>query len=139
MKVINEEFRVSTKGYCDLINITGHISKILSQSNLQRGILTVFVVGSTGAITTFEYEPGLNQDMKEFYEQIAPVKKRYHHDETWGDANGFSHVRAAFQGPSLTIPFDKGALTLGTWQQVVLTNFDNQPRSRTVVVNMIGE
>jgi secondary thiamine-phosphate synthase enzyme len=101
--------------------------------------VTLFVSGSTAGITTFEYEPGLIQDLKEFYDKIAPSNVHYHHDETWGDANGFSHVRAAFTGPSMVIPFEKGRLLLGTWQQVVLLEFDNRPRKRDIIVQLMGE
>ncbi len=139
MKVINEEISVQTKGYGDLVDITGSISDVLKSSGINRGILTVFTVGSTGAITTFEYEPGLIKDMNELYEKLVPVKDYYHHNATWGDGNGFSHVRAALQGPSLTVPFENGTLLLGTWQQVVVANFDNRSRQRKIVVNIIGE
>lgn len=101
--------------------------------------MTVFVVGSTAAITSFEYESGLVSDIRELYDKIAPQNKHYKHDDTWGNANGFSHLRAALQGPSLTIPFENGKLMLGTWQQIVLAEFDNRPRKREVIVQMIGE
>ncbi|MCX5702794.1 MAG: secondary thiamine-phosphate synthase enzyme YjbQ [Candidatus Omnitrophica bacterium] len=139
MKIINETIRLSTKGYPDLINITNRLSDLLNSSGLKKGNLTVFVIGSTAAITTFEYEPGLIKDIQELYEKIAPSNKHYHHDDTWGDANGFSHLRASLQGPSLTIPFAESKLMLGTWQQVVLAEFDNRPRARKVVVQLIGE
>lgn len=139
MKIINEKITLKTKGAGDLINITEKISRKLADSGLRDGNITVFVTGSTTAITTFEYEPGLVKDMKEFYERLIPSDKRYHHDDTWGDANGFSHVRAALQGPSLTIPFEDGRLLLGTWQQVVLAEFDNRPRERQIVIQLIGE
>ena len=139
MKIVTEKIALNTKGDPDLINITGKIEGILGATGLKRGQVTVFVVGSTAAITTFEYEPGLIKDISEFYEQLIPKKKSYHHDDTWGDANGFSHIRAALQGPSITIPFDEGKLLLGTWQQVVLADFDNRPRKREVIVQIIGE
>lgn len=139
MKIINETIRLSTKGYPDLINITNRLSNLLNTSGLKKGNLTVFVIGSTAAITTFEYEPGLIKDIQELYEKIVPSNKHYHHDDTWGDANGFSHLRASLQGPSLTIPFEESKLMLGTWQQVVLAEFDNLPRARKVVVQLIGE
>ncbi len=101
--------------------------------------MTVFVSGSTAGITTLEYEPGLVRDVGEFYEKLAPSNRRYHHDDTWGDANGFSHIRATFTGQSLTIPFEDGKLLLGTWQQVVLAEFDNRPRKREITVQIIGE
>jgi secondary thiamine-phosphate synthase enzyme len=139
MRIINDTIIVNTRGSGDLINITNEVSGVLDRSDLRTGNLTVFVSGSTAGITTFEYEPGLIEDIHEFYEKIAPSKRHYHHDDTWGDANGFSHVRAAFTGPSLTIPFENGKLLLGTWQQVVLAEFDNRPRKRQLVVQLIGE
>ncbi len=139
MKIVSDRIKLSTRGNGTLINITEDVSEKLRRSGLTIGNATVFVVGSTAAITAFEYEPGLSKDMLEFYDKLAPEKKSYHHDATWGDANGFSHVRAAFTGPSLTIPFENGRLLLGTWQQVVLAEFDNRPRERTIIVHLIGE
>jgi len=138
MKVINGKIKVHTKGNPDLVNITEAVSAVLSDSKIKQGNLTVFVVGSTAAITTFEYEPGLIEDVKELYEKLIPSGKQYNHDRTWGDANGFSHLRAALQGQSLTIPFEDGRLLLGTWQQVVLAEFDNRPRTREIIVQVIG-
>jgi secondary thiamine-phosphate synthase enzyme len=139
VNIITEKISLSTKGNPDLIDITVNVADILSSSGLKKGSLTVFVVGSTAAITTFEYESGLVSDMRDFYEKLVPQNKHYSHDETWGDANGFSHLRAALQGPSLTIPFENAKLMLGTWQQIVLADFDNRPRKREVVVQIIGE
>ena len=139
MKIVSDRIKLSTKGNGALINITGQLVESVERSKLKTGNVTVFVVGSTAAITTFEYEPGLSKDMLEFYDKLAPENRTYHHDATWGDANGFSHVRAAFTGPSLTIPFELGQPLLGTWQQVVLAEFDNRPRERTIVVHIIGE
>lgn len=139
MKIVNEKITLGTKGSPDLIDMTDRLRDILSKEKLKKGSLSVFVIGSTAAITTFEYENGLIKDMEELYERLIPMDKHYHHDDTWGDANGFSHMRAALQGPSLTIPFDNGKLMLGTWQQVVLAEFDNRPRQREVVVQIIGE
>jgi secondary thiamine-phosphate synthase enzyme len=139
MEVVNETLTFSTRGRCDLINITEHVAAVLSRCGVKKGIVTVFAVGSTAAITTFEYEPGLIKDMTDLYEKIAPSKASYAHDATWGDANGFSHIRAAFSGPSLTIPFEDGSMYLGTWQQIVLADFDNRPRNRSIVVNIIGQ
>ena len=139
MKIVNEIIRLNTKGSPDLINISEKISGLLDSSGLKTGNLTVFVIGSTAAITTFEYEPGLIKDMQDLYEKIVSSKMHYAHDDTWGDANGYSHLRSALQGPSLTVPFDNGKLLLGTWQQVVLAEFDNRPRQRQIVVQIIGE
>jgi len=139
MEIINKKIKLQTKGNPDLLNITAEISRILDAAKLKKGNVVVFVIGSTAAIVTFEYEPGLIQDVQELYEKLIPKKIRYNHDQTWGDANGFSHLRAAIQGPSLTIPFDDGKLILGTWQQVVLAEFDNRPRERQIVVQIMGE
>lgn len=139
MKIINETIALHTKGNPDLINITDRIAQLFKSVRLKQGSVTVFVVGSTAAITTFEYEPGMIEDMRALYEKLVPGNKHYSHDETWGDANGFSHLRAALQGPSLTIPFSDGKLLLGTWQQVVLAEFDNRPRQRQIIVQIIGE
>jgi secondary thiamine-phosphate synthase enzyme len=139
VKIINEKLNINTKGNPDFIDITDKVSTILVDSKIKDGSLTVFVVGSTAAITTLEYEPGLIKDAQELYDKLIPVNKRYHHDETWGDANGYSHLRAQLTGPSLTIPFENGKLALGTWQQVVLAEFDNRPRKRQIIVQIIGE
>jgi secondary thiamine-phosphate synthase enzyme len=139
MKIIHERLRFNTKGSPQLLNITEDLSKLLASSKLRKGSLTVFVVGSTAGITTFEYEPGLIQDVADLYEKIIPSSKHYHHDETWGDANGYSHLRAALTGPTLTVPFEEGRLMLGTWQQSVLAEFDNRPRQRQLIVQIMGE
>jgi secondary thiamine-phosphate synthase enzyme len=139
MKIVNDRIKLSTKGAGDLLDITRSVAEKVEQSKLQTGNVTLFVVGSTAGITTFEYEPGLIRDLQEFYDNLAPAGRCYHHDDTWGDANGFSHVRATFTGPSLTVPFEQGRLLLGTWQQVVLAEFDNQPRQREIVVHIIGQ
>jgi secondary thiamine-phosphate synthase enzyme len=139
MKIVTERIRLDTKGSGDLIDITDRLSLLLEASRLMDGTLLVFVVGSTAGITTFEYEPGLVRDMGEFYERMAPSRTHYHHDDTWGDANGFSHVRATMTGPSLAVPFEAGRLLLGTWQQVVLAEFDNRPRKRELIVQITGQ
>lgn len=139
MRIITGRIERETKGDGDLIDITGEVAGLLKGSGLSMGSVTIFVVGSTAAITTFEYEPGLVRDMRGLYERLVPRKRAYAHDETWGDANGFSHLRAALQGPSLAVPFEGGTLLLGRWQQIVLAEFDNRPRRRTVVVQVAGE
>ena len=139
MKILNDRIHLKTKGAGDLIDVTGRLVDMLKHTKLQTGQVTVFNIGSTAAITTFEFETGMTKDMQELYEKIVPSNQHYHHDDTWGDANGFSHLRAALQGPSITIPFEEGKLLLGTWQQVVLAEFDNKPRNRQVVVQIIGE
>jgi len=138
--VKTEEIKVSTKGNCDVVNITEQVSETIAKSDILSGTVTVFNVGSTAAITTTEYEPGLvNYDIAAAFERIAPKNARYEHEETWHDDNGHSHVRAAVLGPSLSVPFDEGRLTLGTWQQIILVDFDTRPRTRTVICQIIGE
>ncbi|MBP1748033.1 MAG: secondary thiamine-phosphate synthase enzyme [Deltaproteobacteria bacterium] len=139
MKIISEHREYPTKGAGDLINITADLTKALSSSSLVIGNMTIFVQGSTAGITTFEYEPGLIRDIRDFYDKLVPSDRSYYHDETWGDANGFSHLRATLTGQSLTVPFESRSLLLGTWQQVVLAEFDNRPRKRLVVIQIIGE
>jgi secondary thiamine-phosphate synthase enzyme len=139
MKIITKQLEFKTKGAGDLIDITANIQRNLESSGLEQGNVTVFVVGSTAAITSFEYEPGLISDLRQLYEQLVPSDKTYVHDKTWGDANGFSHLRAALQGPSLVIPFVSGSLILGTWQQIVLAEFDHRARQRKVILQFLGE
>jgi len=139
MKIVTRQLNLKTKGTGDLINITENIQEALEENGLKEGTVTVFVIGSTAAITTFEYESGLISDIKELYEKLIPSKKSYAHDQTWGDANGFSHLRAALQGPSLVIPFNSGRLILGTWQQIVLAEFDTRSRQRKIILQFIGE
>lgn len=139
MEVITKHIKLNTKGHTDIINITEKVQLELSGIDIVRGTVTVFVIGSTGAVTTIEFEPALVADMKRFFEEIIPSKKEYEHDKTWGDANGYSHLRASLVGASLTVPFNEGKLCLGTWQQVVFIDFDNRARSRNIVLQFIGE
>ena len=139
MAVVSGTISRKTKGFSDIQDITGDVAAIVGESGLADGIVTVFVTGSTGGVTTIEYEPGLLRDLPEAFEKIAPMGRTYHHDATWGDGNGFSHVRAALTGPSLTVPFSGGSLLLGTWQQIVLIDFDNRARTRKVAVQVMGE
>jgi secondary thiamine-phosphate synthase enzyme len=139
MKIMSRNVKISTQGMTDIVNITDELAAILEESGMREGSMTVFCPGSTGGITTIEFEPGLLRDLPEFLEQLIPMKKSYHHDRTWGDANGYAHLRSALIKTGLTIPFLNGALTLGTWQQVVLLDFDNRPRERHLVVQLIGE
>lgn len=136
--VITERISLSTKGDGDMRDITPQVEEKLTRSGAQNGTVTVFVTGSTAGVTTIEYEPGLVADFQAFWQKVIPKGIPYHHDQTWGDANGYSHVRASLLGASLVIPFQKGKLALGTWQQVVLVDFDNRPRSREVVVQIMG-
>lgn len=139
IKIITKELNIKTSGTGDLVDITDYIEKELNGTGFCEGNVVVFVIGSTAAITTFEYERGLISDMRNLYEKLIPSNKSYLHDETWQDANGFSHLRAAIQGPSLVIPFKGKRLLLGTWQQVVLAEFDTRARSRRVILQFIGE
>jgi secondary thiamine-phosphate synthase enzyme len=139
MQIIQGSIVRETRGSGDFLDITGELQGLLRESGLSSGTMTIFVGGSTAGVTTFEYEPGLLRDVAEFVEKVAPEGKHYHHDDTWGDANGYSHIRAMFTGPSLVIPFHGGKLRLGTWQQVVFGEFDNRPRRREVSVTLMGE
>jgi secondary thiamine-phosphate synthase enzyme len=139
MKIITEQHNYKTKGNCDIINITDSLIASLNKSKLQHGNINVFVVGSTASISTIEYEPGLKKDLPEILEKFIPSNKQYHHNATWGDHNGHSHLRSTLFGCSQTIPFKNGELLLGTWQQVILIDFDERPRSRKVVIQLTGE
>jgi secondary thiamine-phosphate synthase enzyme len=129
----------NSAGFCDVIDITAKVKEHIERENIRSGSASLFVSGSTAALTTVEYEPGLIEDLKEFVEKHIPSDRRYHHDDRWNDDNGFSHLRASLFGPSLTIPIENGQPCLGTWQQVVLLDFDNRPRTREIVVQIIGE
>ena len=130
---------LSTKGFGDTQDITNAVAAILDTSAVQNGLVTVFCQGSTGTITTIEFEPGVIQDLKKALEKIAPSGVSYEHDKAWQDGNGFSHVRAALMKPSLTIPIIAGKMQLGTWQQIVFIDFDNRPRNRKVLVQVMGK
>ncbi|MBL7191553.1 YjbQ family protein [bacterium] len=139
MPIITDFIPVSTKGFTDIIDITTKVSQLLRKHGLTQGQALIFAGGSTAGITTIEYEPGLLQDLPEAFDKIAPMDKSYHHDRTWHDGNGYAHVRAAMLGCSLIIPFKDGKLMLGTWQQIVLIDFDNRPRQRNIIVQLTGE
>jgi secondary thiamine-phosphate synthase enzyme len=138
VEIITDHLSVATHGNSEVINITDQIAALLQKHNLKEGTATIFVVGSTASITTTEFEPGLKKDIPEMLERIAPSDVRYHHDDTWGDGNGHAHVRASLIGPSLVVPFTGCALLLGTWQQIILMDFDNRPRKRDIVVQFLG-
>jgi secondary thiamine-phosphate synthase enzyme len=138
MDVLTERIRLQTNGEGDIIDLSGHVDRSLKAQSLKEGIVTVFVVGSTAAITTVEYEPGLIKDLPALFEQLAPSGRSYHHDKTWHDGNGHSHVRASLLGPSVVVPFSDGNLLLGTWQQIVLVEFDTRARSREIILQFIG-
>jgi secondary thiamine-phosphate synthase enzyme len=130
---------VRTSGQGDVRDITEHVAEAVARSGATQGVATVFVSGSTAGVTTIEFEPGCVADLGRVYERLAPREADYQHHLRWGDDNGSSHVRAAMLGPSLSVPFSDGALLVGTWQQVVLVEFDTRPRSRRVVVQVVGE
>ena len=132
-------FVVETKRRTDILDITTQVERAVSKSGVSSGIVLVFTPGSTAGLTTIEYEPGAISDLKDAIARIAPEGMAYAHDARWGDGNGFSHVRAALLGPSLALPLREGALVTGTWQQIVLVDFDNRPRSRRVEVQIIGD
>jgi len=139
MVVVSKEIRVQTKGECDIINLTDKVQEAVRNSGLKDGVVTVFVGGSTAAITTIEYEPGLLQDLPAALERIAPKNIEYKHEEMWHDGNGHSHVRASILGTSLVVPFKDGKLCLGTWQQIVLIELDIRARSRNIILQILGE
>jgi secondary thiamine-phosphate synthase enzyme len=137
--VITHQFHLSTEGFCDFHNITQAVAGAVKAGGLQNGIATVFTPSATSAITTVEFESGMLQDFEAFLQQVAHQDGTYQHNFRWQDGNGFSHVRAALLGPSVTIPFVDGRLTLGTWQEITFIDFDNRPRQRLLIVQMIGE
>jgi len=137
--VVCKRIQVNTRGYGDTLDLTQDVQESVSRSGLTTGTVTLFVVGSTAALTTLEFEPGAVRDLQDALERIAPKDGIYRHHLRWGDDNGHSHVRAALVGPSLTIPFVEGRLTLGTWQQIILVDFDTRPRKRDIVVQIMGE
>jgi secondary thiamine-phosphate synthase enzyme len=137
--VITHTHQVSTKGQGDAHDVTPAVTRALTQSGVRNGIAAVFVVGSTAALTTIEFEPGAVHDFNVLFESLAPRDAEYRHHLRWGDDNGSSHVRAALLGPSMTIPFKDGELMLGTWQQIALFEFDTRPRDREIVVQIVGE
>ncbi len=139
MKTVTDSVEISTRGHTDIIDITNQVETVLRKTGLKNGNLTLFVSGSTAGITSIEYERGLLKDLPEAFEKLAPAGGTYHHDAAWGDGNGYAHVRAALLGPSFTVPFNNARLLLGTWQQIVVIDFDNRPRRRNVVIQIIGE
>ncbi len=139
MVVYTDEINLSTKGEVDIIDVTSEVEEIVKKSGLSNGIAVVFCVGSTCAVTTVEYEPGLKKDIPEALERLFPKNMYYHHEETWHDGNGHSHVRASFMKPDLTVPIVNGKLTLGTWQQIVFLELDVRKRSRKAIVQVLGE
>lgn len=137
--IFTETFSVSAKGFCDVIDVTRKVEEAVARSSVANGIVTVFCPGSTCALTTIEYEPGVVGDLARAIERIVPSNVPYEHDKRWGDGNGFSHVRAALLKPSVTVPLLREKLALGTWQQIVFLDFDNRARTREVIVQVVGE
>lgn len=131
------QFSIETKGHNDIIDITQKVEKMVGDSEVKDGLVLVFVPGSTATVTTIEYEPGVLEDLKRVLEKIAPESEEYEHNKAWGDGNGYAHVRAALMKPSLCLPIENGKIIHGTWQQIVLIDFDNRPRTRNIVVKVI--
>jgi len=138
--MIIKDFTLSltTQGYCHVIDVTDEVQGKVNESAVQSGTVTVFVVGSTAGVTVVEYEPGLVKDLEELFDKLAPPTRDYHHEQAWHDGNGFSHVRASLLKPSLVVPVVSGKMRLGTWQQIVVLDFDNGPRTREVAVQIMG-
>ncbi|HVO75361.1 MAG TPA: secondary thiamine-phosphate synthase enzyme YjbQ [Ignavibacteriaceae bacterium] len=139
MTIETHSINVKTRGNTDIIDITDEVQEKISASDFTEGSVLVFAGGSTAGITTIEYEPGLLKDYPEFFEKLVPSNKNYQHDNTWHDGNGYSHIRAALQGASFTVPFLKGKMMLGTWQQIILVDFDNRSRHRNIIVQITGK
>ena len=139
MPIHTDTITLDTRGRVDIHDITVRAQEIVHRYGFVDGQILLFVPGSTGGLTTVEYEPGLLQDLPEAFERLVPEKIRYHHDDTWHDGNGHSHVRASLLGPSLVVPFAEGKLLLGTWQQIIFIDFDNRSRSRQIVAQVTGE
>jgi len=139
MPVITGSITLSTRGNTDIHDITDQVRQLVTQSKLKNGVATLFCPSSTSALTTIEYEPGCLSDLRRLFDEIIPPNRTYQHDQAWGDGNGHSHVRAALLGASLSVPFVESRLTLGTWQQIIYVDFDNRPRRRELVVQMVGD
>lgn len=138
MEIITTSINIETKGNNDIIDITDDVQSIINQYNFIEGNALIFVAGSTAGVTTIEYEPGLRKDYPDFFEKIIPQNIRYHHDDTWHDGNGYAHIRASLQGASLIVPFKDRKLLTGTWQQIIVIDFDNRPRSRNIIIQLNG-
>lgn len=137
--IFSGEISLKTRGDGEILDITAKVQKYVTDSGITRGIATIFVTHSTVGITTVEFEPGLIADLDKLWERLVPKNISYGHDTRWGDGNGYAHVRASLLGASLTVPITEKKLVLGTWQQIIIVDFDNQPRSRTVIVQVMGE
>ena len=137
--VVTKKISLQSKGNCDIIDITPQIEQQLAEANINNGTVTLFITGSTAGITTIEFESGLLSDFQSMWERNIPQNIPYDHDRRWGDGNGHSHIRASLLGASLVIPFNDKRLTLGTWQQIILVDFDNRPRSRQIILQIMGD
>ena len=137
--VESKRIRIKTGGNCDIIDITGQVAEGIDDSGIASGIVTVFAVGSTAGICTIEHESGLLSDFKSLWDKLIPANTGYKHDRAWGEGNGHSHLRASVLSPSLTVPFNSKRMALGTWQQIVYVDFDNRPRSREIVLQIMGD
>ena len=137
--VVTKKISLQSKGHCDIIDITPQVEQEIAEAEINNGTVTLFVAGSTAGISTIEFEPGLISDFQSMWERNVPKNISYNHDRRWGDGNGYSHVRASLLGASLVVPFNNKRLTLGTWQQIVLVDFDNRPRSRQIILQIMGE
>ncbi len=137
--IVTKQISLQSKGHCDIIDITAQVEQQLAEADIKNGTVTLFVAGSTAGISTIEYEPGLISDFQSMWERNVPENIAYSHDRAWGDGNGYSHVRASLLGASLVVPLNNKKLTLGTWQQIVVVDFDNRPRSRQIVLQIMGE
>ncbi len=139
MQVFGKEIKLATKGFSDIINITNNVQQVITDSNIKNGLVNIFPIGSTASITTIEFEPALVADMQELLEKFASRSMTSRHSQTWGDDNGFSHLRASFMGPGITVPVSDSKPVLGTWQQIVVIDHDNRPRSRRIFLQVMGE
>ncbi len=139
MTIVTKRIHLNTQGNGDTINVTTDIVREVNNSGINSGTVTIFIPGSTAGICAVEYEPGLISDIKAMWERLVPSSIEYEHNKAWGDGNGYSHVRSSLLGPSITIPFVNKRMTLGTWQQIVMVDFDNRPRSREIILQIMGE
>jgi secondary thiamine-phosphate synthase enzyme len=137
--VSTREISLETQGRCDIIDITSQVGYQVASTEVSHGTVTIFVAGSTAGVTTIEFESGVLSDFQDMWERSVPTDIPYSHDQRWGDGNGYSHVRASLLGPSLVVPFSNQKLILGTWQQIILVDFDNRPRSRQIILQIMGE
>ncbi len=137
--IVSANVSVESRGFADIIDITDKVELEVAAAKVRNGLVTVFVKGSTAGVSTMEFEPGLVADLQRAFEKLAPSNVPYNHDQRWGDGNGFSHVRATMMGPSLAVPIQNGRLSLGTWQQIIVVDFDNRPRRREILLQIVGE